>query len=137
MANHNKLVLVVILGATSWCLAVVWIVCNREVRDTLVQRDNTFSLIAISFFAVSICAFYFVAKRLPRFAMGLAFLAIYFVVLSVYTIASLVLKIDNIWVDGLHYLTLVLLPVSTLILAWQGAKKTKDDKGREGKKEGG
>lgn len=143
MANHNKRLLRVILGATLWCLGVVWslravwVMFNRDARNAPAQTTNAFPLIVVCFCVVSISAFCYLAKRMPRFAVGLAFLAAYLFLLAVYTVASLVLKIDNIWVDGLNYLLLVLLPVSTFILAWQGAKKTKDHKEREGKTERG
>lgn len=136
MANYKGRLVIVVLGATIWSLGVVWIVFSRGVRDALAQRSTAFSLVAVCFCAASICAFYFVAKRMPRFAMGLTALAVYLVLLSIYAVASLVLEIDNVWIDGMQYLVLVLLPVSTFIMFWQGVKKTKDDKGREGKKEG-
>ena len=69
--------------------------------------------------------------------MGLVALAVYLVLLSIYAVASLALEIDNAWIDGLHYLLLVLLPASTFFLLWLGVKKSKEDKAKMEKKEQG
>ena len=90
MTKYNKRLLIVILGAVLWSLGIVWILFNREVRDTLLQRENTFCLVAICYFAVLVCAFYFIAKRLPHIAMGLACLSACLFLFSVYAVASVV-----------------------------------------------
>lgn len=128
MTNYRRRLVIVVLGATIWSLGVVLMVFDRGVRETLARENNAIALIAVCFCAASIFAFYFIAKRMPRFAVALAVLSAYMVLLSIYAVASLVLKVDNVWTDVMHYLILAILPLTTFILSWQGRKRLKEDK---------
>jgi drug/metabolite transporter (DMT)-like permease len=136
MADYKRRLVIVVSGAAIWFLGAVWIVFNPGIQRSLGKSSTAFTLVVACLCAASICACYLIAKRLPRFALGLIVLTVYFALLSVYVVSSLMLNIDSAWIDRMHYLIQALLPVATLILLWQGMKKLKEDKTNKGKKEG-
>ena len=54
-----------------------------------------------------------------------------FALLSVNSVASLVLNLENFWTETIQILNLVLLPLGTAILFWQGVKKLKEEKRKQ------
>ncbi|MGB6686582.1 MAG: hypothetical protein WBE76_01930 [Terracidiphilus sp.] len=135
MASYRRRLVIVVSGAVIWFLGAAWIVFNPRIQHSLGKSSTAFTLVVACLCAASICVCYFIAKRLPRFALGLIVLTVYFALLSVYAVTSLMLNIDSAWIDGLHYLIQALLPAASLILLWQGMKKLKEDKTNKEKKE--
>jgi len=54
--------------------------------------------------------------------------------LSINSIASFVLHLQNLWTDTIQILNQFLLPLGTVILFWHGAKKSKEEKQKQVKK---
>ena len=54
--------------------------------------------------------------------------------LSINSIASFVLHLQNLWTDTIQILNQFLLPLGAVILFWRGVKKSKEEKRKQIKK---
>ena len=118
---------IVILCALIPTLGAALIVFHPAVQEYLV-KSSAANALSIGLCAASIYWFYLVAKRMPRYKLGLGFLSGYLVILLIYIISALVADIDSIWVGRIHYLLLILLPLSTSIILWQSIRNSREDK---------
>ena len=116
-------------SATIWAIGCVWLVFHPRALEALGQRPIFVVFACFSVASIYFC--YFVAKRKPGFELGLTVLAMNFALLSVNSIASLVLNLENFWTETIQILNLVLLPLGTAILFWQGVKKLKEEKRKQ------
>jgi hypothetical protein len=133
LANYRRRLAIVLSSATIWAIGCVWLVFHQRALEALGQNP-IFAVAFVCFCAASIYFLYFVAKRKPGFELGLTVLAVNLTLLSVNSVASLVLNLQNFWTETIQILNRVLLPLGTAILFWQGVKKSKEEKRRQAKK---
>lgn len=81
--------------------------------------------------AGSIYFCYFLAKRFPYFTLGLVVIAACFALIVIDIVASFLLNLDNVWIDGIDLLIPVLLPLGSLLLFWLGVKKSRAERGEK------
>lgn len=98
-----------------------------ERLDVLAQHSIFFIVLAVADVA-SILFCYFMARRFPYFTLGLAVIAAWFALSVVDIVASILLKLDNVWIDGMDVLIPVLLPLGSLLLFWLGMKKARRER---------
>jgi len=115
-------------AAAIWFLGSVWLAFNpKDLR--LLAQHSIFFIILVFIGAASIYFCYFMAKRFPYFTLGLVVIAASFALMVIDIVASLMLRLDNMWIDGMNLLIPVLLPFGSLLLFWLGMKKSRAERG--------
>lgn len=120
--------LAIILSASAiWFLGAVWLSCNPKELDVL-ARHSVFSIVLVLVAIASIYFCYSMAKRYPNFVLGLIVIAASFALMVIDIVASLVLRLDNMWIEGMNLLIPVLLPLGSVLLFWSGIKKSRRER---------
>lgn len=126
--NYPSRLAIILSAAVIWFLGGVWLTFNPKDLDVLARHSMFFIILAFAGVA-SIYFCYFLARRFPDFTLGLAVIAACFALIVIDVVASFVLKLDNVWIDGMDLLIPVLLPLGSLLLFWSGMKKAKRERG--------
>lgn len=119
---------IILSAAAIWFLGAVWLSCNPKDLDVL-ARHSVFSIVLVLVAIASIYFCYLMAKRYPHFILGLVVIAASFALFVIDIVASLVLRLDNMWIDGMNLLIPVLLPLGSVLLFWSGIKKSRRERG--------
>lgn len=127
MIYRNRLA-IIMSAAAIWFLGCVWLTFNPNDLRVLAQH-SIFLIILVFAGAASVYFCYFMAKRFPYFTLGLAVIAACFALIVIDIIASFLLHLDNVWIDGIDLLIPVLLPLGSLVLFWLGMKKSRTERG--------
>lgn len=128
MMIYRSRLAIILSAAAIWFLGAVWLAFNPKDLDVLAQH-SIFFIILVFVGVVSIYFCYFMAKRFPYFILGLAVIAACFALIVIDIVASFVLNLDNVWIDGMDLLIPVLLPLGSLLLFWLGMKKSRAERG--------
>ena len=124
LAMYRRRFLIVVLLAFIWSSVVVWLVFKPSLLHAIGQHRILSSFLPCVGI-VSICFYYYLAKRFPHFAIGLTVLAVGIVLTLGWGIANLVFDLDNIWLNRSLTLGQVLSVLALLIFVWQAVKKLK------------
>lgn len=124
MRKYNRRLWIVLSAAIVWSALLIVLILKPSQWHVLAQDRTLFFLLACGGF-VPICLYYPLAKRFPYFAVGLAVIAGGLVLTSAYSLARHVFNVDNVWTDGVYFLSRVLIPLGGLILILQAAKNSK------------
>jgi hypothetical protein len=123
-----RLRLFLILSATVLaCLILDWLAFHPSLSHRIAQNRIVGPLF-VSAGIASLCFIYFVAKRFPHFAIGLAVLAAGGLLNLACAIGYFVLNLNSPWLDGLSGLSYALILLASPILIWQARRKSKAEK---------
>ncbi len=127
MMIYRSRLAIILSAATIWFLGAVWLTFNPKDLDVLAQHSIFFIILAFVGIA-SIYFCYFMAKRFPYFILGLSVIAVCFALIVIDIVASFMLNLDNVWIDGMDVLIPLLLPLGSLVLFWSGIKKSRAER---------
>jgi len=133
MTKYRRRLVIIFSVLTIWLIGALWLIFNPKLLHALSQCSIV-PIVIICLCAASICGCYLIARRMPRYTLGLVIVAVNFVLISIYGGFSFVFNLDNAWIDRMHYLIEILIPLSAVVIMWQ-AKKAKEDKTKIEKKE--
>ncbi len=128
MMIYRSRLAIIMSAAAIWFLGCVWLTFNPKDLRVLAQH-SIFLIILVFVGTASIYFCYFMAKRFPYFTLGLVVIASCFALIVIDIVASFLLKLDNVWIDGIDLLIPVLLPLGSLLLFWLGMKKSRAERG--------
>jgi len=134
MEKYKRRLWIVLSATIIWSALLILLILRPNLWHALAQDRTLFFVLACAGI-VPICLYYPLAKRLPHFAIGLAVIAGGLVLTSAYSLARHVFNLDNVWTDGVYFLSRVLIPLGGLIFILQAVKKSKaENKGTVGPK---
>ena len=125
-AIYMRRLLIIISLAVIWSLVLIRLVFKPSLLHAFAQNRAAFSVIACAVI-LSLCFYYYVARKHPHFAIGLAVLAVGVVLVSVCGVAGLVLHFDSVWLDRFMNLGEALCCLTPLIFIWQAMKKSRTE----------
>ena len=124
MMIYRSRLAIIMSAAAIWFLGSAWLTFNPKELRVLAQH-SIFFIILVFVGAASIYFCYFMAKRFPYFTLGLVVIAACLALIVIDVVASFLLNLDNVWIDGIDLLIPVLLPLGSLLLFWLGMKKSR------------
>ena len=127
MANYRRRLIIVIAATIIWYLSLVWLMFQRHVLTTL-GRENTLFVVLACLIIVPILFFPLIAKRQPATGVGLTLIAGTLVLKSLGGIAFFAFNVDNVWTDGMGYMSDLLLLGATVFFIRQAVRKSKERK---------
>lgn len=127
MTKYRLRLFLILSAAILVFLIFIWLAFNPSLLNRIGQ-NRTVGLLFASAGIASICFFYFMAKKFPHFAIGLAVLAVGSLLNVTCAIGYFVLDLNSSWLDGLLRLGQVLIFLASLILIWQARRKSKAEK---------
>jgi hypothetical protein len=123
MEKYKRHLWIVLSAAIIWSAFLILLILKPNLWHALAQDHVLFFVLACAG-TVPICLYYPLAKRLPHFAIGLAVIAGGLVLTSAYSLARHVFNFDNVWTDGIYFLSRVLIPLGGLIFIFQAVKRS-------------
>ena len=127
MTIYRRRLAIIMSAAVIWFLGSVWLTCNPKYLRILAQH-SIFFIVLVFIGTVSIYFCYSLARRFPYFTPGLVVIAACFALIVIDIVASFLLNLDNVWIDGIDLLVPVLLPLGSLLLFWLGVKKSRTER---------
>ena len=123
-AVYVRRLFMIISLAAIWSVVIIWSVFKPSLLHAIAQNRTTFSVIAFAGI-LSLCFYYYVARKHPHFAIGLAVLAVGVVLISVCGVAGLVLHVDSAWLDRFMNLGEALCCLAPPMFIWQAMRKSR------------
>jgi uncharacterized membrane protein len=124
IAKYRRRLLIILTAFVIWSLVAIWLSFGLHVSHLLGQNRAFYFVLALAV-VLPICAYYPMAKRVPRLAIALAVLSAGLVLISVGTISSFVFNLENVLTDRIFDLGQALLALACLIFIWQGVRARK------------
>ncbi len=126
MAKTKSFVLVTLIFAVWECI-LLWLVLHPG-SAAKVGSNALFPFLLLSFAVVPLYPLYRLAKKWPRFSLGILAVAACLLVTLAAGFFYYVLHFDNLWIERLFDLSQALCLVSGLLLAWQATRKHANEK---------
>lgn len=119
MALMKRSIIVIVAGVVLVCAVPSFIFFSGSAARL---NDRLFPLVALAFFLLPLYPLYRLARKWPRFALGILLLVLAVFLSVAFAFLSYALHIDNFLVQGMFHLGQVLLVVGNLVLVWQAVR---------------
>jgi len=123
-AIYKRRLLATISLAAIWSLVLIRLVFKPSLLHPIAQNRATFAVIACAVI-LSLCFYYYVARKHPHFTIGLGVLGVGVVLVSVCNVAGLVLHVDGAWLDRMMNLGQAFCCLAPLMFIWQAMRKSR------------
>jgi len=120
MATTRSLIIVILLTVI-WLCILVWLVLASG-SATKIGSNSLFPFAIGVFALLPLYPLYGVAKRWPRFRLGIVMLMAGLLLTLVVALSHYVLHLEGSWVQGMFSLSEILCVLSSLLLVWQAAR---------------
>jgi hypothetical protein len=118
LSKHS--IIVIASGVVLVC-AVPWFIFLSGNAAKLNNRLFPFVVTALAL--LPLYPLYRLAKRWPRFTSGIFLLVLSVFLSVVFAFLSYAFHVDSSWVQGMFYLSQILLVLSTIVLVWQAVRR--------------
>jgi len=121
LATTKGLVITVSI-ALVWVCMLLWLILPMS-NAARVGSNPLFPFVLAPFALLPMYPLYWLAKKWPRFSLGILGVAACLLVTLAAGFLYYVLHFDNLWVERLFDLSQILCAVSSLLLVWQATRR--------------
>lgn len=125
MANYRRRFVIVISAAVIFSLFLIWLVFQPHALDLIGQKRTVFVVLAC-LCVVPILFFHRIAKLQPGSSIGLLLIAGFLVLTSLDGIAFFAFDLDNVWTDGIRYISQLLVFGAVVLFIRQAVRKSRE-----------